>query len=407
MKNIWYISKYAGLPYVRVTSRAFFILKALNKLGYESILITSDANHQTMPPNFKGKFYRHAVDNLPIIWLKTIKFSRSESILRIISWFHFEWQVITLNKSNLKKPDIIIVSSLSLLTILSGIFFKWRYKAKLIIEIRDIWPLTIIEEGNYSSNNPAVKLLAWVERLGYQNADAIIGTMPNLGKHVNQVLKQVKENVYCIPQGFDASAADRFEPLNKEFVQAHIPKNKFVVCYAGTIGLTNSLDKMIESAKVLEQKNQKIHFLIVGEGDDRNRLIEASEKLENVTVAPPIPNTQVHDLLSNYTDVVFLAVMKSKIWEYGQSLNKIVDYMQSGKPIIAAYAGFPSMINEARCGSFIDPDDTDALAEKIEYLANLSDAEKSSGKRGNAWIKKNRNFEKLGRDLADIIKNIT
>ena len=96
------------------------------------------------------------------------------------------------------------------------------------------------------------KALAWVERLGYQNADAIIGTMPNLSKHVNQVLKQVKENVYCIPQGFDASAADRFEPLNKEFVQAHIPKNKFV-CYAGTIGLTNSLDKMIEIAKVLDK----------------------------------------------------------------------------------------------------------------------------------------------------------
>ena len=78
--------------------------------------------------------------------------------------------------------------------------------------------------------------------------------------------------------------------------------------------------------------------------------------------------------------------------------------MQSGKPIIETY-GFPSMINEARCGSFIDPDDTDALAEKIEYLANLSMLKEMKLKRGK-WIKKNRNFEKLGRDF-DIIKNIS
>ena len=408
MKNIWYISKYAGLPYVRVTSRAFFLLKALNNLGYESTLFTSDANHQTTPPEFSGKSYQHKVDNLPIVWLKTFKFTRSESIMRIISWLHFEWQVITLNKSQFKKPDIVIVSCLSLLTIFSGIYFKWRYKARLIVEIRDIWPLSIIEEGNYTATNPAVKVLAWVERLGYRHADAIIGTMPNLGEHVNQVLGQHKDHVYCIPQGYDKTASDRFEPLNKDFIKSYIPKDKFIVCYAGTVGLTNSLDKMINAAKAINQTNKNVHFLIVGEGDDRDRLIKASEDLDNVTIAPPIPNIQVHDLLSKYADIVFLAVTKSRIWEYGQSLNKLIDYMRSGNPILAAYAGFPSMINEAECGSFIDPDDADALAKEIEHYANLSNSERNKiGKRGAVWIEKNRDFEKLGKDLADIIEKIS
>lgn len=408
MKTIWYISKYAGLPYVRVTSRAFFLLKALNNLGYASSLFTSDANHQTTPPEFKGKSYQHMVDNVPLIWLKTLKFKRSESIMRIISWLHFEWQVITLNKSKFEKPDTVIVSCLSLLTIISGLYFKWRYKAKLIVEIRDIWPLSIIEEGNYKPTNLAVKALAWVEKLGYHHADAIIGTMPNLGAHIDHVLGCHKDHVYCIPQGYDRTAQDRFEPLDKAFIKTYIPKSKFIVCYAGTVGLTNSLDKMVNVARVLNDKNSHIHFLIVGEGDDQDRLIKETQSLENVSIAPSIPNTQVHSLLSQYADVVFLSVTNSKIWEYGQSLNKLVDYMRSGRPVIAAYAGFPSMINEAECGSFVDPDDADALAKEIEHYANMTKAERYKiGKRGAVWIEKNRDFEKLGKNLSDIIERIS
>ena len=82
--------------------------------------------------------------------------------------------------------------------------------------------------------------------------------------------------------------------------------------------------------------------------------------------------------------------------------------MRSGNPILAAYAGFPSMINEAECGSFIDPDDADALAKEIEHYANLSNSERNKiGKRGAVWIEKNRDFEKLGKDLADIIEKIS
>lgn len=408
MKTVWYISKYAGLPYVRVTSRAFFLMKALKKLGYNVTIFTSDSNHQTTPPNFSSKTYQHEIEGVPFIWLRTLKFIKSNSLKRIISWFHFEWRVLALSKSKLDKPDVVIASSLSLLTIFSGIYFKWYYGAKLIIEIRDIWPLSIVEEGNYSNASPAVRFLAWVERLGYRKADAIIGTMPNLGEHVDNVLGYCKEGVYCIPQGYDAAAEAHFAPLETGFVESYIPKDKFIVCYAGTVGLTNSLDKMIAAATHLEHSAPHIHFLIVGEGDDRNRLLDISSTMANVTIAPPITNTQVHDLLSSYADVVYFATTNSKIWAYGQSLNKLIDYMRSGKPVIASYNGYTSMVTDADCGSFIDPDDSEALADEIvRYDAMPCNDREKIGQRGAHWIQKNHNFDKLGEQLSKIIEDIT
>lgn len=408
MKTVWYLSKYAGLPYVRVTSRAFFLMKALKKLGYRVMIFTSDSNHQTTPPDFTGKSYQHEIEGVLFIWLKTLKFLRSNSLRRIVSWFHFEWLILTVSKAKFDKPDVVIASSLSLLTIFSGIYFKWRYKARLIVEIRDIWPLSIVEEGKYSDTHLGVRFLAWVERLGYRKADAVIGTMPNLRAHVEKVLGYSKERVYCIPQGYDFSAEAHAAPIDANFVSSYIPKDKFIVCYAGTVGLTNSLDKMIAAAKLLAQRAPHIHFLIVGDGDDRNRLEDITEHMANVIIAPPIQNTQVHDLLSSHADVVYFATTNSEIWAYGQSLNKLIDYMRSGKPVIASYNGYPSMVNEANCGSYIDPDDSKALADEIAHYAAMPEKDREQiGQRGAKWVSNNRGYDTLGKELSKIIESIT
>ena len=69
---------------------------------------------------------------------------------RILSWIDFEIKLWLMPKNILPKPDIVIVSSLSLFTILNGYCLKKRFGCKLVFEIRDIWPLTIIEEGGFS-----------------------------------------------------------------------------------------------------------------------------------------------------------------------------------------------------------------------------------------------------------------
>lgn len=180
-KTLWYITKYFS-PSTETTpgGRAWFLLKEMAAKGYRPVVITSDSNNLVEVPELSQPVIVQHQDGIQMVWLKTMKYGVAKSWQRIASWFHFEWNLWRLDKSALPKPDTIVVSSLSLLTVLNGLLLKRKYKCRLIFEVRDIWPLTITEEGGVSPKNPFVMFLAWVERLGYEKSDAIIGTMPNL-----------------------------------------------------------------------------------------------------------------------------------------------------------------------------------------------------------------------------------
>jgi glycosyltransferase involved in cell wall biosynthesis len=109
----------------------------------------------------------------------------------------------------------------------------------------------------------------------------------------------------------------------------------------------------------------------------------------------------------SYADVLYFSAFKSKVYDYGQSANKFIDYMISGKPIIASYSGYYSMINEANCGYFIPAENVSALVNKIKELIKVPKSERNiMGARGLSWLIKNRKYEKLADDyLAFLFKN--
>jgi glycosyltransferase involved in cell wall biosynthesis len=91
-------------------------------------------------------------------------------------------------------------------------------------------------------------------------------------------------------------------------------------------------------------------------------------------------------------------------WEFGMSLNKLVDYMLAAKPVIASYDGFRSMINEADCGTFVPAGSVEALTAEIERYAAMSPAERDQiGQRGRQWLLKNRTYEALAANYLDIL----
>jgi glycosyltransferase involved in cell wall biosynthesis len=103
-------------------------------------------------------------------------------------------------------------------------------------------------------------------------------------------------------------------------------------------------------------------------------------------------------------DLLYFSVHKSKVWQYGQSLNKIIDYMISGKPVVASFSGYPSMINEANSGSYVPAGDLEALKKEIQKYSTLSNEELSIiGNRGKEWIFNNRNYKRLAQDYLSAI----
>ena len=401
-KCIWYISKYLVIPSESsLGARGFLILEELSKLGHKCVVITSDSIAFSKVTALKESLSKKEINGVEVICLRTYKYKIAKSFKRLISWLHFEWKLLFFSKRKVKSPDTIIVSSLSLLTILNGLILKYRYKCRLVFEVRDIWPLTLTEEGGFKKSNVFIRILNFVEKIGYKYSDHIVGTMPNLKEHVEHVIGREKR-VSCIPMGIDINSIEKSSPLDSEFYEKYLSHKSFKIIYAGSIGISNALDTFLNCAQLMKD-NKNIKFIVVGDGDLKKNYQRIYGDLRNLIFVPKVPKEKVQSVLS-YADVLYLCVHKSKVWEYGQSLNKLVDYMYAGKPIIASFSGFHSMINEAKCGSFISSNDVEKLADEVLSYSKLPKKELIlKGNRGREWILNNRRYSSLARKYEKII----
>jgi glycosyltransferase involved in cell wall biosynthesis len=276
---------------------------------------------------------------------------------------------------------------------LPGWILARRYKAKFIFEVRDIWPLSILILGRYSKYNPFIIYLTWLEKFGYKNADLIVGTIPNLIQHVRENCK-INTKCICIPQGVSLRFYEQEQvEINEEYLNNYIPKNKFIICYAGTINANNPLENLINAAKILSL-NDKIHFIILGNGDRKDFFQEITTGFKNISFPPVIPKNQMNSFLQN-VDLCYDSC-NSELTKFGLSRNKWIDYMYASKPIICSYDGFQSMINEANCGSFVKFNDVEKLAKAIQMYSKLNKSELTiMGERAKKFVTENRRFDYL------------
>jgi glycosyltransferase involved in cell wall biosynthesis len=402
--SIWYVSKYVATPSGGTAGgRGYLLMQKLAEAGHKVAIITSDSNHLANPPRFDGDYLCQELDGMNLCWVRTMKYAAANSLRRALSWLHFGWRLLWIPHHKLHKPDVLVVSSLSLITVLNGLWWRAYYNCRLVFEVRDIWPLTVTEEGGFKTTNPFVWGLGCIERLGYKYADAIVGTMPNLGEHVAQVLGYHK-TTYCVPMGIDETMFASPEALPHGYLATYFPKEKFVVAHVGSVGITNALTAFFDCAEAM-QHHVGIHFLVVGEGDLREAYRSQFAHLDNLTFAPRISKAMVQAVLAK-CDLLYFSVHISKVWKFGQSLNKIIDYMMAGKPILGSYTGYESMINEAKCGTFVPAGDVLALVQEVERYSLMSDQERQSiGARGKAWLLENRQYKKLADDYLGIMLN--
>lgn len=400
--KILYISKYASPPkYSKVPARLFLLAREFVKLNHEVSIVTSDSNHLANFPKTKKVYNYEIIEQIKLCWIKTVKYKKTASLKRVLSWFDFEKKLFGLKIDKNSIPDVVIVSSLSLFSIIYGYYLKKKYNSFLVFEIRDIWPLTLVEEGGFSRWHPLVLLMGAIEKFGYKKSDLIVGTMPKLDLHVEKIIG-ITRPFFCSPLGFDSNSYKDTKEQKENIFKNNFPSRKVIVGYAGSIGITNSLESFIDTIKLMSENNN-MHFVLVGDGDLKSKYKKELENYNNVTFLPRIAQNDVKFFLQN-CDIMYLAVKDSKVWEYGQSMNKVVEYMLSAKPIIASYSGFPSMIDEAKCGIFISKSNPNEIKKAIMQFANMSCEEREQiGQRGREWIFENRKYSKLAREYIDKI----
>ena len=405
-KTIWYISKYAVSPNFGPPSRQFFFSKYFNIKGFKTILISSYACGTKYSTNIDfEKYYKiFETEGIKHYLLKGPMISLGFSFKRILSWVQYEWYVFKLGNEigKKQKPDAIIISSLSLLTIINGIYFKWKFGCKFILEIRDIWPLTLIEIGGFSKYNPIILILGYIEKLGYKHSDIIIGTMPNLKDHVNKIFPSKK--IETIPHGLDFSFFDQKDlSAYSKFIIDNLDKNKFNIVYTGTIGKANNLSMVLKAFNIISESSDKIVIHIIGSGPQKHEFEHEYSSNEHIIFYNPIPKQEVPLFLS-YFNLNLASSLPSSLYRFGISFNKLNEYLLSGNPTLLIYDGYKSVIEEADAGFVISSLNFENIVTTILNISNMNVATlKQKGKNGREYALKNLDYSILSEKYLKII----
>lgn len=375
-KNIWFINQYITSPKMCGAShRHFSLAKYLSKDNNITLFTGSYSHlHENKTKNLIVKEENVTIVNLPI-------YKYTNTLTRIFNFFHFVWKLRFFNYKKLEKPDAIIISTMSLFPLLLIDFYRKKFKnVKIIHEVRDIWPLTPIMLGGFSKAHPFIKLLAYCEKLGYKKADFFVSNLINADKHIHNTVPNRKK----IPFAWISNGVDTQEETQSlsEKIKNKLPKNKFLIGYAGTIGIANTMNVVIEALQKIKYTN--VCLCLVGNGDEKENLKKIAPN--NVLFLDEIPKSHVNSFLKEM-NVCILSWQKTKLYEYGISPNKIFDYMNAEKPIIMCGDMKNSIVEKSKCGWVVPAENSEKLAELLLNISTLNKEElQNYGERGKKYL---------------------
>lgn len=384
--------------------RHFYLAQEFVQKGYNVSIISGSYSHLfSKQPAINNRFTLENIDGITYCWVRIPYYQRSISIGRLINMLIFMFQLFKLPVSLLPVPNAIIVSSPSLFPVLPALNWKKRFNCKFIFEVRDIWPLTLQELGNFSSWHPVILFMSFFERKAYRHADNIVSLLPKSKDYF--ISKKMSEDKFVyIPNGVSLTSTNQkdFTHSISNFLQ--LPRDKFIVGYVGTIGEANNLIHLIQAAQMLNAKNKNIHFVITGQGDQRIKLMELSKDLSNVTFLEVIEKNAVPYLLSHF-DACYIGLKNEPLFRFGVSPNKLFDYMLASKPIIYAINSGNKPVDEANCGVSVPADNPTTLANEIEILSQKDKTELNvMGRNGHNYLMRFHTYEKLASKYIELFK---
>ena len=403
-KTIWIINQYSSTPETGVGGRHYYFAKSLAQLGYEVYLVGAAFTHLLRePPVLENNFKVEPIaDNFNFVWVKMPTYAEAHSKKRIANWFSFAWKITKL-KNILPKPDVILYSSPSLVGYLGAEKLARDLSVPLAFEVRDIWPLTLCELGGYSENHPFIRLLQWIEDRAYKNSDFVLSNLKNSYEHM-QSRGMKPEKFAWVPNGFLKEEVESAQPLEQSTLN-QIPKDKFIVGYAGTLGIANALDSFIRAANELKGYSE-IAFVLVGNGKLKQRLQQQVNELglTNVYFVDAIPKRQVQSLLKVF-NVCYIGLTKDPLFRFGVSPNKLFDYLYAGKPILYAIdSGRYTPVTDSQSGIQIEPENVEHIVDGVLKLYNMSPEERAvMGQNGHQEAVQSYEYGSLTKKLASIL----
>ncbi|MFA9375905.1 MAG: glycosyltransferase family 4 protein [Lachnotalea sp.] len=379
--NIWIINHYAMPPEYEVRVRTIMMAKYLQEAGHKVKIFCASTIHNTDINliDKKGPLYiEKNYDGLNYVHIKTSGYS-GNGFSRMKNMLEFPVRLIKVSKQISINPNIIVCDLGAMLAPLLFYVSKLK-KAKFILEVRDLWPESIIEYKKISRKNPIVKIMYVIEKWVYKKSDKLIFTMEGGRDYIADKGwdKEIDSSkVYHINNGVDL---ETFNENKKNYTlkdEDLDDDTTFKVVYAGSIRLANNVEKIVEAAKIIqESKYESIKFIIYGDGSDRLPLEKfcVDNNIRNIEFKGQIDKRLVPYVLSK-SDVNILHFEQNSLKKYGGSLNKMFEYFASGKPTVSDCEFGYDLINRYKAGISIDVIESKQFSDIIIKFYNMEETE--------------------------------
>lgn len=404
--NILLLTRYFP-PEIGTAANLFFELaKGLSENGHHVTVVTNFPwyNLEVIPEQYKGKYYMK--DRLAGFDVMRLKFPVFGTKKMKLIMGHITVPFTTLMGGLLaKKPDIMFVYSPPFFMGIAGWLIGIGKGVPWVMGVQDLHPQCYIDQG-VLKNRFIISVLETIEKFCYKKASLITVHSEGNKEHIIRN-KGINENKVKVIQNWIDTEEMRPLPRDNEFSQKHKLNGKFIVSYAGTLSISQGLMSIIDAANILKDRND-IEFFIVGDGIEKQKMIDKVKdyKLPNVRFLGMQPKS-VYPYVVASSDVG-LVTLNNKV-KTPVVPSKILSMMAAARPVLASIpldGDAPKLIEDAKCGICIGPENPKELAEKIAYLSENRELCKKFGEQGREYVVKNLSLKERVEDIGKIFYGI-
>ena len=302
-----------------------------------------------------------------------------------------------------ERPDLVVATSPQFFCGVAGAIVAKLKRRPFVLEIRDLWPKSIVELGQLGPG-PVLSALEALERWLYRSASGIVVNTRTFRQHIAE--RGVDEtDIELVYNGIDPT---RFSPrpANEELLARHGLGDHFTVAYVGTFGLAHGLSLLIDVAERMRAQ-EKVRFVLIGDGADREKLEAeiAKRGLDNIVMLGLQPRDAMPDWIASI-DLLLVLLRDLPVFETVIP-SKIFEFLAQERPVVLAAKGeIRRMMQEAGGAMVIDPEDEDQMVEAIETVLAAPEESRTRAEAGRRWVEAGFIRDDLARRMARFLEDV-
>lgn len=384
-------------------SRLYELAVRLVRRGHQVTVLTGFPNYPTgvIPPQYRGKRRMDEdMDGIRVVRTWIYATPNRGFLKRILNHLSFMLSA-TWTGLGLGKADALFVESPPLFDGLAGWVLSVAKGAPMVFNVADLWPQSAVELGMVK-NPLLIKVAEGIEEFIYARSARIAAVTRGIERILGD--RGFQKTVF-LPNGVDL---DLFKPgtSGEAFRARHDLMGRFLVVYAGTHGLSQGLEVLVEAGRLLEARGLPVTFLLVGDGSEKPRLMELARGVSTVRFLDSLPKREIPEVVAA-ADVYAVTLRDLPLFR-GAVPSKLYEAMSAAKPVVlAAYGEAPDLLAEADAGLSVPPEDAPAFAEAVERLMEDPELCRRLGANGRRLVEDRYDREKLVDRFEAMLKEIT